>query len=71
MFHGARLAHDLNPFSAEIFTEFVNIGHAEGDMPKPVADIILVGIPVVGKLDDRVRLFRTIADKALVNRPDS
>ena len=32
-------------------------------MTEPIADIIGVRIPVVGQLDDRIGLFRTIADE--------
>jgi hypothetical protein len=71
MFHRGGLAHDLHSFRAQLVTGLVNIRHAERDMAEAVADIIRVRIPIVRKLDDRVRLFRTIADKALVNRPDS
>ena len=63
VFHRTRLAHDLDAFGAKLFAGFVNIGHAKRDMTEPIADIIGVRVPVVGQLDDRIGLFRTIADE--------
>jgi hypothetical protein len=65
MFHRARLAHDLDSFGAQLVASFVDVRHAEGDMAKAVADIVGVGVPVIGELDDRVGLLRTVADEGV------
>src|SRR4030095_298147 len=63
MLHRAGLANDLNPFSSKFIAGFVNVRHAERDMPKTVANVIRVSVPIISELDDCVGLFRPVADK--------
>src|SRR4030095_2450420 len=63
MLHRAGLAYDLNPFSSKLIAGFVNVRHAERDMPKTVANVIRVRVPVIGKFNDCVSFLRPIPDK--------
>src|SRR4029453_10571498 len=66
MLHRAGLAYDLNPFSSKLIAGFVNVRHAERDMPKTVANVIRVCVPIISELDDCVSLFRPVPANAIL-----
>src|SRR5215510_13626449 len=55
--HGSGLAHDAGALLAELLAAAVDVVDAEGDVPEARADLVAVGVPVVGQLEDRRRLL--------------
>ena len=65
MFHRTWFAHDLDAFGAQLVASLVNVRQTERNITKAVADIVGVGVPIKGELDDCVGLLRSVADKGV------
>src|SRR3546814_8388581 len=59
--HGAGFARDLAAFLLDLFTGVVGVVDFQGDVAVAVAQVVVVGVPVVGKFDDGAFAFVLVA----------
>src|SRR3569623_466851 len=63
MLHRPGLARHFAAALFDFVASGANIVHADGDMPKGVAELVLVHAPVVGELDHRLLALVAVADE--------
>src|SRR5690606_14892989 len=59
--HGAGFARHLAAFLLDLFTGFVGVFDFERDVAIAVAEVVGIGVPVVGELDDGAFAFVLVA----------